>query len=246
MKNNFILIALALLIFSACGNRQREDENLDYIASSLDYSSGKLQNGHNFWIDGYQEIDSTSDYLLFPLWLGVASKGKRSISPSRNNMAAQNSYWNLLFYNPLTREKHLLLEGKAVILSFSAFQSPKNPVANQLMFYQVIRNDFNGDGQLDYKDPVQLFVSDKNGNNFRPLTPPDRDLVGWQIYRQTPILIAELLEDANNDSLFNQKDPRDFLRIDLSNGQLGEPAFEPGFLDELEKEMKQNFPPADE
>lgn len=244
MKLQYFIFGLLIpVLFSCGGGRDNSASRLDNMLGGISGSYQEID-GHDFWIDGYQEIDSSSDYLIFPLWLGTVGQQNRGMKSLRKWDTPQNLYWNLLFYNPLTQEKHLLFQEKAIVLSFSPFKidSPR-VAADQLIFYKIIRKDFNGDGELDLKDPVQLYVSDKDGRNFRTLTPENRDLSGWKLYRNSPILLAEVREDTDNDSLFSSKDPLRFIRVDLSDGNPGKPAFDPGYLDQLEKEMKKLFPP---
>ena len=239
MKRFYFIFFTLIFLALSCDR----DGSVEYVIDGMSSNGNGKNTAPNLWIDGYQEVDSSSDYLVFPLWLGVFGQESWESSYASKRASPQNSYWNLLFYNPLNQEKHLLYQEKALILDFSPFaiDSPR-VAADQFIFYKIIRQDFNADGNLDLKDPVQLFVSDKNGHNFRPLTPENRHLNGWKLYRNSPILLAEVREDTNHDSLFSHKDPTRYIRIDLSKESPGSPAFAPGYLDELEKQMKELFP----
>ena len=47
------------------------------------------------------------------------------------------------------------------------------------IFYKVSVDDYNQDKKLTSDDPEYLFVSDKEGNNFRQISPTGYNLKSW-------------------------------------------------------------------
>jgi hypothetical protein len=44
-----------------------------------------------------------------------------------------------------------------------------------LIFYFVKASDYNNNGQMDAKDPYILYVSDKNGDGLKRITPMNKN-----------------------------------------------------------------------
>lgn len=155
----------------------------------------------------------------------------------------QVSYWNIAFYNSLSKKYHLLDNRKMVILQYdeqSQFISSHNEYysdndinnasqsfSNEGKFicYSIIVDDFNKDGKLDYDDPKYLFMSDKAGNNFKQISPGNLNVVSWQRILKTNKLLIEIQLDSNGDRIFDNKDHIVPYVYDIKTGKPAEPIF---------------------
>jgi hypothetical protein len=133
---------------------------------------------------------------LYPLILENTTD-RSGFSKSRGQ---RTSYWNLLFYNTETNDQHLLTEDKKIVIfsidinesssSKSCMRSNGFDVYKDNIFYEVVSQDYNQNGYLDDNDPTYLFISDKQGNNFRRLSP---DNVSVQVLKAATVNPAKSL-----------------------------------------------------
>lgn len=73
------------------------------------------------------------------------------------------------------------------------------------ILYSVVSSDFNKDGKLDYYDPKYLFISDKQGNNFKQISPDNKNVLNWQLVEKTGIILFNTVTDKNNDKAFDER-----------------------------------------
>lgn len=66
-----------------------------------------------------------------------------------------------------------------------------------------------------------LYLTDLNGKNLIQVTPAKTRIINWKIVKKSHFIIAELLEDSNNDNKFDSKDKHVLFKIDLKNPAIG-------------------------
>lgn len=87
---------------------------------------------------------------------------------------------------------------------------------NQSYSYSKLKRGYEETG------PSVLYISDFKGNQLTPLTPADARLISWRILYNSNIILAEILLDSNKDKIYNQKDNKQLLRIDLTEAGIGQ------------------------
>ena len=104
----------------------------------------------------------------------------------------------------------MLSEKKLLIRSFDLQYTNGNDVAitptNRHIFYVITSDDLNNDQDLTDKDPKYLFVSDKQGDNLRQVSPADYDLQNWQLVKSANKVFGTARKDSDKNNLFNEKD----------------------------------------
>lgn len=200
-------------VLMACSTGSQPDE-------SLTTADTEARNGINQLRIPFANpvlLDSSA-YVLYPLPLNeTITKESDGYGSSRYN--SENTYWNIVFYNPRTNDMRLLDEHrKMVIRSYqvadadpsaansSSRISRTSSVVDNLIFYSVITEGFNRDGKLTTDDPSYLFASDKAGRNFRQLSPDSLDVTNWVIQKSTGKLFIQTNRDANRDRKFGSED----------------------------------------
>jgi hypothetical protein len=174
------------------------------------------KNNLNIQASSFTEIDS-SGILMFPLSMGETRWKKGSIS--YGDMPA-GSYWNIIFYNAKTGAHHLLSEQKMLISSFeSKYRGSDNtpiiPYLAKYIFYQVITTDYNSDKLLNSDDPQYLFISDKEGNNFRQLSPAGCNLRSWDFIKSANKVLITATKDSDNNKKFEENDEVSVFEVDM-------------------------------
>jgi hypothetical protein len=100
--------------------------------------------------------------------------------------------------------------------------SPHNDYCTNWIFYFVKTIDVNKNGKIDHEDPSVLFVSDRLGNNLKPITNSDENVASIEIFDKQGFALIKIQRDLNKDLSFNSKD-NDFyyIRLDLNSLTLG-------------------------
>ena len=97
----------------------------------------------------------------------------------------------------------------------------------------MVSKDFNQNNFLDDTDPTFLYVSDKQGNNFRLLSPDNYNIVSWEVVKGTSKIILQGQKDVNGDKKFDQNDPVIPLIVDITTKQLASEIFNQNYIDSL-------------
>lgn len=157
---------------------------------------------------------------------GGLSTSSRSTS---NYDSARGPVFNLLFYHLPTGRTHLLFPSGDYRIE--QVEANVHPVRQwPYIFYQVIPNDRDQNGELTAADGRVLFVSDKAGENLHQLTPDSARLERWQLVPGTTMLLAELRYDSDHDGQFTIADSNYWLRCDLRAPQTPPLPFAPDSL----------------
>lgn len=239
------IIPLTFFLILSCGQKSgNPDQPGDADISLSDTVTLVTVAGKQlFQANSFNEIDS-SGILMFPLSFiekEDRSYGKKEVS----------GHWNVVFYNSNTGEAHLLSEDKLVIRGIENNYNSEDggqdtKISRDVIFYRVVADDYNQNKTLDYNDPEYLYLSDKQGRNFRRMSPPGMNLVSWSLVKASGKLVMALTKDSNNDKKFNDADEVIPFVIDLQNDSIAAEALSPEFRNKVKmKHLKQWRQPAD-
>jgi hypothetical protein len=73
------------------------------------------------------------------------------------------------------------------------------------LIFIAITSDFNKDGLLSEEDALSIYISEKNGENFRQITPPNLNLTGLTFSKDLKTLFITLQNDSDNDKSFKDE-----------------------------------------
>jgi hypothetical protein len=108
--------------------------------------------------------------------------------------------------------------------SYSKYYRGSNQSTNCMnwIFYFVKTTDSNKNGKIDHEDPSLLFVSDRLGNNLKPITTSTENAESIEIFDKQGFALIKIQRDLNKDLNFDSKD-NDFyyIRLDLKTLLLG-------------------------
>jgi len=240
MKITSLFIAILMLVaLSGCNKHQRKS-----VREVARDTSTQTANINVIEYETPQTIDS-SKYVMYPLLKEKSTEEDYGSSSSGRNA----TYWNLLFYNPETKDYHLLDSNKMIIHSYNAGSSSdgghedtRKGVADKFVYYTVTVTDFNHDGKLDDDDPEYLFISDKSGRNFKQISPHNFNVIEWRSVPGTGKLLIQTWKDSNNDGKFDGDDEQVAFVYDLVNGGKPEQIFSKDFELKTRKLYKKLWP----
>jgi hypothetical protein len=92
---------------------------------------------------------------------------------------------------------------------------------------------------IDFSDNRQLFVSDNDGSNLRPVCPAGTNVTGYWFPKDSAIVILSCIKDINNDKMFTDADPAELWSFRWPFNNNLKPFFNKDILNEL-NEMNQN------
>ena len=131
----------------------------------------------------------------------------------------------------------MLSEKKLLIRSFDLQYTKGNDVAitptNRHIFYVITYDDLNNDQDLTDKDPKYLFVSDKQGDNLRQVSPADYDLQNWQLVKSANKVFGTARKDSDKNNLFNEKVELITFEVDMDKGTAAREVFSTAFKNNL-------------
>jgi hypothetical protein len=149
-----------------------------------------------------------------------------------NKLASWGNYYsNLIFYNFKTDSSKKLFPNDVYIVSFdkpdyysyNPNKKPENNISSNWIFYRVLNFDRNKNNKIDGDDPVILYVSGTHGENIKPLTSQDENVVDFQIYEKQNIAMIQVQRDLNGDGDFTAKDTDYYyVKLDLTTLTFGQ------------------------
>lgn len=240
-----IIISLTLALVALVACRQQVDSTVQKTDTSVVTDTvafiKNFKNIENVETKTFFEID-TCGILMFPLTLSQADADRDSYGSSRS----EGSYWNIIFYNSKTKEYHLLNESKkAVIWNYEIRHdeynsstsdvsfTPNIHLVDGFIFYRVTITDFNRDQKLNRDDPTYLFISDKEGNNFRQISPDNCDLLSYEYIKASHKLLMNVRADNNNNKKFEDIDETSTFEIVINKNTKPTEVFSAGFKNKL-------------
>lgn len=220
-------------IISACSNRENTISTVEKTESDPKISElvteSKISFSQSIIMDG-------TDTIIYPLNLNIGNDGSYDRSVG-------NTYWNLAFYNVISRKSELLTNKKLVINTFNVCNREHTAnypasVANQFIFYEITNDDFDGDKKLTSKDPKKLFISNLGGKFFIQISPENYAINNWKIDEAHNLVLMDVLKDTNGDKIFNEKDLMDHFVYDLKKQVPAQPVFDDAFKKQLKNLAK--------
>jgi hypothetical protein len=232
-----IIFLSTIILLTSCGQDQQGQQNQTSADSTLVDSIAVLndpKNNLNIQTNSFSEIDS-SGILMFPLSMGESERGDGG-SLSYKSMPS-DSYWNIIFLNSKTNEYHLLSDKKMLIRNYDFnYKIHTNVDISQTaryIFYTITTYDFNQDKKLTYEDPKYLFVTDKEGKNFRQISPSNYDLQNWQFIKSVNKVILTVKKDSDKNNKFDEKDEVTTFEVEIDKGTEPKEVFPPEFKNKL-------------
>lgn len=228
------LIFISLILSSlSCSNKN------DDISIQKEMRNAATDKAISVLIAAPQVLDS-SHTIIYPLILEkTRSEGGFSSSYSSEKL----SYWNLIFFDTEDNTQHLLVNDKKIVIhaikgsynysSSDNFWADGINIYKNYIFYDVITKDYNQNNLLDDTDPTYLYISDKQGNDFRPVSPDNYNTLSWEVVKGTSKVILQGQKDMNGDKKFDQQDPIIALIVDVSSRQLAHETFNQNYMDSL-------------
>jgi len=235
----YIIFLSVLILVISCGQNKQEQQNEAGTDSTVADSVAILKdpkNNVNIQTNSFSEIDS-SGILMFPLSMGESERAVGSISSSYYGEMPGNSFWNVIFLNSRTNEYHLLSESKMLIQNFdyknTSDNSKRITQSSRYLYYSVITDDYDKDNKLTDEDPVYLFVSDKEGNNFRQISPAHYDLQNWQFIKSVNKILLTVKKDSDNNNKYDNYDEVTTFEVDIDKGTGAKEIFSTDFKNGL-------------
>ncbi len=136
---------------------------------------------------------------------------------------------NILFYDRKTGLTYPLVSDTIHILSFATHKEFPKP----MIFYRVVKKDFNLDSVYNSKDPVMLFISDIFGKNMTQITPDDEQFLEYSYYADTQKILIKTSIDRDENKEFAANDETNFRDMDINAPKMGREIFSTSLKDSL-------------
>lgn len=221
---------MLLFAFSCKNNNKKRASNNPPDLSETNLEETTLDISNLILVD-------SSDYVLYPLILENQVDVLRIKNSDDEDL---KNYWNIIFYNQLSGERHLLDEKRKMVITPLTKSGPQamklQPIEDRL-FYLITIKDFNNDGYLNSEDPKYLFVSDLNGRNFGQISPDNLNVTRWQYVPDSKKIFMHTIRDSNNDQEFKNDD--EIIPLVYEIGSIG--FAKEVFSREYKKEVKKNL-----
>ena len=231
-----IISLLTAFILISCGQNNQEPQtqrNVDNTMVDTVTVLSDPKNNLNIQTNSFSEIDS-SGILMFPLSMSETERDGGSLSYKE---MPSNSYWNIIFLNSKTNEYHLLSDKKMLIgnydIKYSSNDNMDIAQTSRHIFYSITSDDFNKDKKLTDEDPKYLFVSDKEGNNFRQISPSNYNLQNWQFIKSVNKIVLTVRKDSDKNNKFDDKDEVTTFEVDIDKGTQPKEVFSTDFKNNL-------------
>jgi hypothetical protein len=165
---------------------------------------------------------------------GIASNSYGTFQLYENLDVENVDIRNLIFYNKFSGESKKLLSDKLHIISFSIhYEFGEEPI----IMYDVVKIDYNQDSLYNRKDPVMLFISDMNGDNFTQLTAEDETYLTYFYYYESNRMLLKVSKDGDGNKKFDPYDQTIFRDVDLKNPGIGKTLFGEDMIKELQEQL---------
>ena len=232
----FIILLSTVFILISCGQNKQEPPTQQSADNTVVDSVAVLndpKNNLNIQTNSFSEIDS-SGILMFPLSMGESDRDGGSLS---YKSMPSNGFWNIIFLNSKTNEYHLLSDKKMLIKNYDFKYSSNENVdiaqTSRHIFYSITSEDYNKDKKLTEEDPKYLFVSDKDGNNFRQISPSNYDLQNWQFIKSANKVLLTVKKDSDKNNKFDEKDEVTTFEVEIDKGTEPKEVFSTDFKNKL-------------
>jgi hypothetical protein len=182
-----------------------------------------------------QNISKTINYFATPILIDSSSSIIIPVQYDINLMNSSKFYYgefyaNIVFYNFKNDSSKRLFKNDTFIKGFMSEYNYYNQdrkynldnISSQWIFYFVKSFDYSKNGKIDSDDPYILYVSDKNGNGLKAITPVDENAVSINIYNKQGFALIKMQRDLDKDFDFENSD-KDYyyIRLDLNTLKFG-------------------------
>jgi uncharacterized protein YxeA len=173
-------------------------------------------------------------FVMYPLTLAASKNTGREGIKSYYSGSSSGPYWNIAFYDYKTADSYLLDSGH--VMRINSFQQMKD-----LLVYSVTFTDYNGDGQLDHKDPTCLFTSNLGGRNFKQITPNGRHVQNFQLIPKSTSVLIQAMADTNGDKKFGGSDEIIPMIFDSEKADTAKDTFTAAFKAGINQKFKKLY-----
>ncbi|PHR34148.1 MAG: hypothetical protein COA38_04245 [Fluviicola sp.] len=147
-----------------------------------------------------------------------------------NENAEDYDIRNLLFYDMYTQKTHPLVLDSLHILSFALHKEYER----DLIFFRVVKKDYNEDKKYNSLDPVMLYISDLNGQNFTQITPENEQFIDYTFYKETQSIMIKTIVDSDKNKSFLANDETSFSSMKILDPKMAKEIFS----DDLKKSLR--------
>ncbi|ARN79454.1 hypothetical protein BST97_10850 [Nonlabens spongiae] len=123
---------------------------------------------------------------------------------------------NIKFQKLGTEDLYPLTDAYININSIRYASEINNNIQKQFLIYKINDQDTNQDEVLNYNDVESLYISDIDGTGFEKISPPNHELIDYQIWDVNNRLYYRTIEDSNKNGDFDVKDSIHFYYLDFS------------------------------
>jgi len=236
----FFLLVLIAGIITSCSQKDSSVNFQEQLKKDTTLKAQQLLYSQPIVID-------SSGIVIYPLILQKGDDGGSYLASSSGG--ARISYWNLIFYNTQTGTQTILTDKKVVINSIDFATSASSVyeatatftnginIYKDYILYSAVSSDYNGNKILDDADPAGLFVSKRDGTDFRLVSPVTYNILSWQTIKGSSKLILQGQKDDNGDKKFDRQDATVPLVVELNSTVQATPVFTSTFEDSLKQKM---------
>jgi hypothetical protein len=226
-----LFILLPIFVLTSCADKSKDVNLQEQLREDTTLNAQQI-------IFAQPQMIGNTHLVIYPL---ILEKETYAIGYSGGSGVQKTSYWNLIFYNIETRNQNLLTTDKKILISSINLESSDDDdlltsginVYNNNILYSVVANDYNANKQIDENDPTYLFVSNRDGTNFRQISPDSCNIDSWKVVKGTTKIIMQGQKDTNGDKVFDEKDATIPFVVDLNSGKMATEAFKQNFMDSL-------------
>jgi hypothetical protein len=144
----------------------------------------------------------------------------------KQNLLWDNHCSNILIFDTKTDSVKKLFKEDTFISRYNLVNYPRWQINNSLyssrwLFFFVKTSDYNKNGKLDPEDPYIIYVSDRNGDGLKPITPLDECALSIDISDEQGFAIIQMQRDSDHNNEFSYYDECYFVRLDLNTLTFG-------------------------
>jgi hypothetical protein len=140
---------------------------------------------------------------------------------------------NILFYNMVTGKSNPLCLDTFHILSFAIHDEFDTP----LIFYRIVKNDYNEDKKFNSSDPIMLYISEISGDNLVAITSEDEQFIDYFYYPAVQKILIKTIIDSDGNREFEQSDETNFLEMLIQKPGIAKGIFSKNLRDSLRMEI---------
>lgn len=222
-----IQLVLILIVFAACKNEAEKPKVIYNKPTSK--NAVKVDSTQVLIADLPIQIPGTS-FLIHPVSaLNIANNPANASYGSSNsneiNFRISNysdfeitGYLENLKFQEITSDSIKALTDKPVLIhTVTYLKSVFEKTKQQILVYNLVDSDTNGDGKMDTNDVKSLYLSTISGDRFTKISLDFQELIDWNLIESKNHLYFRTVEDTNKNGKFDKNDVLHYHYIDLNN-----------------------------